>query len=487
MNKYPIRCSRLGSVMIAICLTLSLGSMVTACGTHADDPAPLTQAPTEPVTLPDLTDDRTLTSADAYQARFDTAFSANSPVSSADLTYDITADGVIITGYTGGDVVVVLPDTIEDKPVVALGEGAFAGKGSLKALSIPDTVTSIEPGALEGCHALTTLRTPVCLGDGTLYFGSLFGADSYEINAAKVPDTLATLIVTRGETIPAYAFYDCTIEAISLPATITAIEDFAFYGNENLVYLPLGHTALREVGDRAFTNCAALLSLDIPATVNSLGFAMMEGCGKLETLTLPFVGEARTMHAKLYDASASGEEDGEQDEPVYTLGYLFGARSYMHTAGYLPAALIRVALHEGCGDLMANAFFECSSIREVILPEGVSYIGRRAFYGCEKLASMAIPDSVTTIGDDAFHGCIRLVDLTVGSGVSQLGVQVFMDCLSLRTVTLPVSVTYLPNAVFAGCRSLEILTAPGVISVGRQAFRHCDKLTGWDVIEPTID
>ncbi len=491
MNIHSAHGIRVRSSVAVACVLAGLLLSTVSCSQGSDTPPPPAPAPTEPVTLPDLTDDRTPTNTDDYQSRFDTAFTTTAPAPAEDFTYEEFDGGVTVTGYLGGDVVVVIPDTIDQKPVVAVGSEAFAGKGTLKALSIPDTVLHIAPGALAGCNDLSTLRTPVYTADGTTYFGSIFGADTYEINAAKVPATLSTLILTRGEIIPDYAFYDCSFEAISLPATISEIGDFAFYGNDKLAYIPLLHTALLSIGDWAFTNNAALLSLDIPATVDSLGYAMLEGCGKLESLTLPFVGGARLADDtatdedadRTADTTASTDADGNEipaPSDVAYLGYLFGAAAYVHTAGFLPASLIRVTLLEGCGDIPANAFFECSSIREINLPAGVTAIGRRAFYRCERLSQMVLPDSVRTLGDDAFHGCTRLTTFTAGEGLTTLGVQVFMDCLSLRAVTLPQGVTHLSNAAFAGCRSLETLTAPGVVSRGNQVFRHCEKLQGWD-------
>ncbi len=470
---------------------LCVGALA-ACGGGKSD-GPVETAPPPAVTMPDLNDDRTFTSTAEDAARVEKAFATTEAAPASDFSYTVTDGGVTVTGYSGGESVLVIPDTIEGAPVTGIAEEAFADMGNLKAVSIPESVTAIGIGAFEGCASMTTLRTPVCESPTAPYFGALFGATSHEINGSHVPSGLSTVIVVGDActAIPDYAFYGCrSIEVLTLPASVAEIGNFAFYGCSSLRYLPLGETAIRSVGDYAFTNCRELLGLNIPATAVSLGYAMLEGCGALEELALPFVG--RNLYigsAEAYGENVS-EETGHADEDVIsatTLGYLFGARSYVHTAGYLPASLIRVTLHEGYGDIPPNAFFECSSIREIRLPEGVRSIGRRAFYGCERLSEMTIPDSVTTVGDDAFHGCIRLVDLTVGSGVSQLGVQVFMDCLSLRTVALPASVTYLPNSTFAGCRSLETLAAPGVTSVGRQVFRHCDKLQGWDIAEPTVD
>ncbi len=465
--------------MAAALAILTALAAATACASDDAPDSSETYGPIAPVTLPDLKDDREPSSVVGYNERLETAFANKLPASAENFTYTVSDGAVTVTGYTGGDVVVVIPSEIDGMPVTALSGDAFAGKGSLRALSIPDTVTEIEVGALAGCESLTTLRTPLAAASGVIHFGSLFGAETYETNGAHVPSGLSTLLLTAGDTVAPYAFYDCDLEAVALPETLTRIGEFAFYGNDKLAYIPLGKTALETVGEHAFTNCRALLSLDLPATVNAMGFAMLEGCGKLESLTLPFVGAPRGV-VDLPEGTDETETDDEDALTTDHLGYIFGARSYVHSAGYIPASLITVTLLSGCGDIPANAFFECSSVREIVLPEGVTAIGRRAFYGCERLSKVVIPAGVTAIGDDAFHGCIRLVDLTVGAGVTDLGVQVFMDCLSLKTVTLPAGVTHLPNSAFAGCLSLETVTAPGVTSQGEQVFRGCGKLTGWN-------
>jgi hypothetical protein len=57
-----------------------------------------------------------------------------------------TADGVTITGYKGRSTVVVIPHEIAGRPVTAIGEKAFEGKG-LTHLVIPNTVTIIGKAA----------------------------------------------------------------------------------------------------------------------------------------------------------------------------------------------------------------------------------------------------------------------------------------------------------------------------------------------------
>ncbi len=478
---------RFGSA-VAVMLAMILPASLTSCF-HT----PSVETPTEteshevvtlpPLTVPDPTDDRAPTDTTEYAERVEQLFADSVPAPASDFTYEITEDGEItITGYTGGELIVVIPDTIEDKPVTAIAGNAFAGKGTLKAVSVPATVRSIGKDAFKGCESLSSLRTPVFTCEDAPYFGALFGGSSHETNGSFVPVSLTTLVLTAGESIPDYAFYACRgLETVALPETLTEIGGFAFYGCESLTYIPADQTALTLVGERAFAGCGALLSLTLPATVYVMGAGMLEGCGKLETLTIPFVGGC-TYDYPLTEEEKEAMEQENAPHPADTtgyLGYLFGASSHTFTAGYLPASLITVTVAEGCTAIPANAFFECASVREINLPEGVTEIGRRAFYGCERLAAMTLPDSVTAVGDDAFHGCIRMKSFAGGEGLSALGVQTFMNCVSLTSATLPDSVKKLPNSCFSGCVSLTSLKADGVTSRGEQVFRHCDKLQGW--------
>ena len=472
--------------MLAALTAVSLLLTMVACSIDSDggDTSPDGEVVTlPPVTVPDLTDDRVLTDVSDYAERLEALFASSAPARTPDFAYENNENGVTVLGYKGGESVLVIPDTIEGKPVTAIANSAFKGMTGLKAVSVPDTVTSIGRSAFEGCKTLTSLKTPVYTCEGAPYFGALFGATTHEAGGGYVPVKLSTLVLTKGTVIPDYAFYACRgLEVVSLPDTTVEIGDFAFYGCEGLAYITTADTALTTLGEHAFSNCIRLLNMTLPSTVTYMGEGMLEGCGKLESLTIPFVGGCTYDHPITEEQKAAIEK-GEALHPAEAtayLGYLFGAAHYTFTAGYIPASLITVTLSKGCSVIPANAFFECSSIREIHIPQGVTTIGRRAFYGCEWLTAMTLSDSVVSMGDDAFHGCIRMQSFTGGAGLTVLGVQTFMGCLSLTTVTLPKTVTTLPNSCFSGCLSLTTLTAEGVTTVGDQAFHGCDDLTGWE-------
>lgn len=443
-----------GIVLGAALLLSAIGCTGAPAGsgnaTSAQETQPATPEP----------DTRQLTDTTAYKARLSNSFEGIEPATAAELTFTADADGVTITGYTGGATVLVIPAELDGKPVVAVGEGAFQG-ATVRALSLPDSLRRIGFGALEKCRELVTLRTPLLCADGKDWFASLFGADSYMSGATAVPAKLTTLILTGGadlRTVPDYCFYGCTgLETVGLPAGVETVGAFAFYGAGSLAYVSLPDS-LRRVGEYAFANCQTLLSLCLSAGTESLGAHMLEGCARLEKLALPFVGGA-----------------ADAPETAY-LGYLFGAASHTLTEGFLPASLQSVELLPGCTAVPDNAFYECSRLREIILPDTVTSVGYRAFYRCAYLTAVTLPAGLTALGDEAFSGCVRLetADLSMLDTTDGWGIQTFRGCISLRSVTLSDSLSgRLPSGTFAGCTALEELHGAAALEPDASAFRGC--------------
>jgi len=86
-----------------------------------------------------------------------------------------TYSGVAITGYTGDDETLVIPETIDGKQVVSIKAGAIANK-SFTTLVLPRTLREVEDGAVVGCSSLKTLY----MGDGILSISNdAFDAATY--------------------------------------------------------------------------------------------------------------------------------------------------------------------------------------------------------------------------------------------------------------------------------------------------------------------
>ncbi|WP_400245552.1 leucine-rich repeat protein [Methanomethylophilus alvi] len=150
-----------------------------------------------------------------------------------------------------------------DSQVQMIGAYAFAYSG-LETLEVPQAVIDITDyaflqtplhsvsfpeetnqdlilglGIFEGCMNLMSLTVPF-IGDSldsNLSFGYIFGAKDYRYNATFVPETLKTVVISEGMTrISDYAFDGCAnLESIDLPESLDTM-GFSPFSNTNAYY-----------------------------------------------------------------------------------------------------------------------------------------------------------------------------------------------------------------------------------------------------------
>lgn len=399
---------------------------------------------------------------DEYARLAPLAFKETAKTAESDFKVTVENGEATVTEYVGKSDIVVIPDTVGDAKVSGIAASAFSGK-NVRALYIPDSVVSIEKGALEGIEGLATLRLPF-VGDGgeNTHFGYIFGADSYKNHALKVPAALDMVILgDRVTEIAENAFAGCKmISAMVLPVGLERIGAFAFYECKDLVYVSR-NTAVKEIGNYAFGYCSVLFKAEL-LLAESIGLGAFYECSALRALSLPFVG-------------------GSAEENRF-IGYIFGAEIADYNGEFVPASLKSVSISATqCKDIPDRAFAGCESITEFIIDIEIESIGARAFYACRSITSITLPDSVKTIRDDAFFGCDNLVSVELGDGIESIGMQAFYGCRSLRSIEMPDKVTEIKPSTFALCISLESVTLGNVKKIGKDAFWGCSKLSAADV------
>lgn len=73
---------------------------------------------------------------------------------SDEFLYEQVDNGVYISGYTGAETMLILPEEIDGQPVVGVASGAFAGNSTIVELFVPDSYKAIDEEAFAGCTAL---------------------------------------------------------------------------------------------------------------------------------------------------------------------------------------------------------------------------------------------------------------------------------------------------------------------------------------------
>ena len=296
--------------------------------------------------------------------------------------------------------------------------------------------------------------------------------------------------------LPIQAFYKSTnVENLILPNTLITIGEEMFYQSKlKTVVIPANATT---IGNSAFEQCASLISIDIPANVETIGTAVFCGCSSLTTVTFEKGSQLKTIGggSSYYGAfsyctaltsieiPASVETIGasafkgcsslatvtfENGSQLKTIG---GGSSYYGafsdctalTSIEIPASVetIEAAAFKGCSSLATVTFENGSQLKTI--GGGSSYYG--AFSDCTALTSIEIPASVETIEASAFKGCSSLATVTFENGSQLKTIEggypssgTFADCTALTSIEIPASVETIEAAAFKGCSSLATVT-----------------------------
>ena len=223
-------------------------------------------------------------------------------------------------------------------------------------------------------------------------------------------DSLIELTVKGSALIKEAAFIYCTsLKEVSVD-TVTALEDFAFFGCLNLERFVVGKS-LTSIGQQVFADCLSLAKIDV-APENQ------------HFLSAENVLFSKDMKRLIF---AGSELSGAYivPESVRTLDpYAFSCS----------ANITHVTIPEGINTLPYGLFYWCDKLEGVDLPDSIVHIDERVFSGCSSLAEIQLPTSLTHIGYEAFANCSALTSLTIPASVQLIGELAFSHCNHLETI-----------------------------------------------------
>ena len=429
--------------------------------------------------------------------------------------------------------------------VTSIGYIAFEGCSGLTSITIPTSVTSIDHLAFSGCSGLTS----IIVKEGNTVYDSRDNCNAIIETASNklISGCKNTTIPNSVTTIDYGAFDGCKgLTSITIPKSVISIDAYAFYKCSSLTSVTIPNS-VADIGICAFDGCSSLTSVTIPKSVTSIKSGAFRYCSSLSSITIPnsvtSIGGQAFDNTPWYNNQPDGivyagkmlyKHKGTMPDGTTikikdgTLGIVENAFDGCSglTSVTIPNSVTSIGFQafNGCSGLTSVAipnsvtsidygvFKECTGLTSVTIPNSVTYIGDHAFDGCSGLTSvhitdleawlkisvhsnplsyahhlylngveikdLVIPNSVTSIGFNAFDGCSGLTSITIPNSVTSIGSYAFEGCSGLTSITIPNSVTWIDHDAFANCNSIKTITmGTGINSIWDCAFANCVKLT----------
>lgn len=223
-----------------------------------------------------ITDDTTITVVAYYNSFRTKVYRLNLVRDDTRGDFIISTSGYI-TGYTGNDTHIVVPDTIDGIVVKGIDSNVFENN-ALESIVFPNnSYFHMNSGAFKNCK---NLKKVYGLNVTSIASSVFYGCTSIETISST--DT-SGLYFPKLSLIYQYAFYGCTNLTTADIPKVTLIKYNAFYGCNNLNYVnaPL----LATIGDNAFYGTSKLTNFDFGSNLTELGnYAFMDS--GLESFTL---------------------------------------------------------------------------------------------------------------------------------------------------------------------------------------------------------
>lgn len=348
---------------------------------------------------------------------------------------------------------------------ITIGAYAFCNCTGLLNVNIPDSLSTIGIGSFLGCTGLTSLT----IGKSVASIGNVAFSDCYNLKEltwnAKNCTSNGSMSTSNIENVtigsevvilPEEFLFGSKITEVSIPNSVTAISNSAFYGCTDLksITIPNSVTA---IGNSAFYGCADLKSITIPNSVNTIGGSAFYGCYKLISVIIP--------------------------NSVTSIG---------DKAFYGCGALCAIEIPNSVASIGNYVFQYCNNLKTITIPNSVSSIGNYAFYGCSGMMSVDIPSSVTTIGSNAFYNCNALSKVTISDVAAWCNIifedntanplyyshHLYLNNQEIKHLDIPDGVTAINNYAFINGTSFIDLSFPYTLeSIGTSAFEGCKRLT----------
>ena len=435
------------------------------------------------------------------------------------LSYSVNDGKVTVEGFADGFFIphLVIPETIEGMPVVAInGTTAFC-KSNIESVVFPTSLERIEWSQFAECSRLTSVSFAA---EGNLKIIGRYAFQNCPLTCVSIPASVETIddyafksnssltsvsFAAEGKLkkIGSYAFQYCPLTHVVIPSSVQEIAGNAFYDCKILTSVSFAAEGnLKKIGSYAFQG-TALTHIDIPASVENIyekafaGGLMLEDVTfnramdntslanyspemfdddfKLKNIYVPwkskqsytdlFTNQADKIKGFLTDNSGIVYEVNDDTHELSCIG-----TSDERWTGFAPPTELE---NMPVTEIKEKAFKDNKNLTSMEIPQTVKTVGAQAFAGCESLHTVKIKGNAATIAADAFKNTPDLGTIFVSrDAYATYHEQGFEQCDKLVTLYGSEDVVQLTDekGMSDEVASIPTVYAPNQLSYQRQGL-----------------
>ena len=372
------------------------------------------------------------------------------------LEYRLVDNTYTVTGYTGSDNYVIIPQRHKNMIVNAIDDNAFANNETVVSINFPYNL-----------NTLSTYITSV----GENVFDNTLWYKNYRGDFIIINDMLIK--------------YKGSASIVEVPSSIKKIADGAFSNNMHItkVVIPEGVLSL---GKNMFRNCTNLTTVTLPSTIISIQDYAFADCENLVNINFETAQDLVEISSSALDGTL-WLSDRIDDCIIINGKILYKYQGYQGEEAGGIGLKKRLTIMNGITQI-ADRAFENTSLSKVYIPESVQFIGDYAFYG-SKINEVSIfsgGSDLVGIGEYAFANCLYLskINLSVCQSLFSISDYAFANTAmlyssSLSVIALPSNLTEMGEGVFSNSGLVNVAFASGskLKAIPKNAFVGCSNLS----------
>ena len=340
-----------------------------------------------------------------------------------------------------------------------IGDATYTSTGTEGELSklLGDNAMKVTQLSVNGYLNDADIITLQQMAGGTTEKGSLKSLNlseaTFTTTGKKVPDNifrdcknLQQVNLSNMTEIGKWAFKNCALTEITIPASVTIIQEEAFKDCSALKTLKFeAGTSEKELvlKEEAFFGCGNMDLANggvLPSRIISIAARTFQGCG-ITKLTLP-------TNEKLTGITRKLDFNGVQTDNMGALGYgaFFGCSKLTDLTIPANVTVINEVVFQDCN--LQNVIFDDAT--------KITEIQKNAFTNNQNLTGLFAGkhfDNLKTIGEGAFLNCFKLTDAdfyNLTKNITRIERETFRNCHEgLKTIDLRPTIEFIGDGAFA--------------------------------------